>query len=170
MLTLSQCFILIQGFLIAQTTNPSLPLSLTGTWEGYPADSSFRSVLDYQLTPKGKMMLATNELYGKSGKRFAEYEGMYYPQNDSCLYLLIGPNGETHRGSNVLENGHIVHRAIIQPGGRTKSYKSMIVMDGVDAFRYYASYSENEIPPEEVDTSSFILYRRVQKTDMDSKD
>ena len=154
---------LTQGFLFSQPSRSVLPISLVGTWEGYPADSSFKSVLDYQLTPKAKMMLATNELYGKSGELFAEYEGMYYPLNDSCQFLLIGPNGETHNGNTTLEDGHIIHTAIIKPGGRTKSYRSLIVMDGKDAFRYYASYSAEQRPPEEVDMSGFILYRRVHK-------
>ncbi len=134
---------------------------LIGKWEATAQDSTFSSVLEYRLSPKKKLLMATNQLFGKEGQSFGTYEGAYYVEVDRFAYFIAGPNGETHKGNALVQNDTITHLARLLPGKSIKSYKSQLILQGGKLY-YYASYSRESDFPEKVDYSNPLIYSRVE--------
>ncbi len=134
---------------------------MEGKWKGMAKDSSFYSILEYQFSPEGRLLMATNHLYGKSGRLFGVYEGAYLLENNKFIYFLSGPKGETHRGTAEIKKDTLVHKAIIYPGKKTRSYKSEMILNNDQLF-YYANYSTEEKYPEKIDYSSPLIYKRLE--------
>jgi hypothetical protein len=134
---------------------------MEGRWQAVATDSSFTSVLEYRYTSIGKLMLASNHLYGRDGTLFRIYEGIYFIDGENLGYLLSGPNGEIHRGSATFNDQTVTHLARIEPGTGTQTYRSeMILKDG--RLYYYANYSRESEIPETLDYSSPLVYYRIE--------
>lgn len=147
--------------------NPQTSLNnldfILGKWKATSKDSAFTSILEYKFSPKNKLLMATNHLYGKDGKLFAEYEGAYFIEIDEVVYFIAGPNGETHRGKALLDKDKVTHLAQLFPGKGTKSYKSEMVLKDSKLY-YYANYSKNNEIPNHVDHSNPLIYEKLNDT------
>lgn len=139
-----------------------LPLFIEGTWVGYPVDSSFKSVLTYRLSPKGRYFYAENELFNKSNELFRTYEGMYFTENDTLRYHLKGPGNESHSGFAILDGDSLTHSARVSPGTSVRSYISRIIKTDENQFRYFAKYSTQTNPPKELELVNPIIYSRIR--------
>jgi len=135
---------------------------IEGKWKAIAKDSSFSTILEYKFSPEHRLLLATNHLYGKSGKLFGVYEGAYLLENGKFIYFLSGPKGETHKGIAELKNDTLIHRAVLYPGKGTKSYLSEMVLKN-DKLYYYANYSKNVEFPTEIDYSEPLIYYRIKE-------
>lgn len=140
-----------------------MPAFIEGTWVGYPADSSFKSVITYKLSLRGKYLYAENLLYGRDNQLFRTYEGMYFAEGENLKYHLRGSGAETHVGEAFLSNDTLLHVAKIFPAGSTKSYRSAVVKTGENTFSYYANYSSEETPPNSLEFDNPINYIRQPK-------
>lgn len=133
---------------------------LEGTWKAVAKDSTFSSVMKYSFSPKRRFLEVTNQLYGKDGNLFAEYEGFYLIENKKLTFLTAGPRGETHKGYAEISRNTVTHKAKIIPGNSIKSYKSELVLKN-DKLFYYASYSKDEVVPDQVDYSNPLIYDKL---------
>ncbi len=134
---------------------------MVGKWEAHAKDSSFSSVLTYQFSPNKRMLMATNYLYNREGQRFAIYEGAYLFEVDHLAYFVAGPGGETHRGTAETEGDRLIHKARLYPGKKVKSYLSEFRLEG-NSLMYYASYSDQETFPTQVDYSNPLIYIKIE--------
>ena len=138
---------------------------LEGKWKAYPTDSSFFSILKYEYSPEGKLLMATNHLYGKDGQLFRNYEGAYFVDVDKFNYFLSGPHGEVHKGMAFNKNDTLTHLAIINPGKSIKSYKSqMLIKDG--KLYYYANYSKKLEYPKDIDYTNPLIYKKLEEIEI----
>ena len=135
---------------------------LVGKWEAIANDSSFISVLEYKFSPEGRLLFASNHLYGKEGKNLGVYEGAYLLDDQQIIYFLSGPKGETHEGTATIVNDTLVHLASVNPGRYVKTYRSeMVFKDG--RLYYYANYTKEKEYPSNVEYNNPLIY--VRQTD-----
>jgi len=162
--------ILVFSFLScnSQTENKSTELKINdltfieGKWKAIAKDSSFSSILEYKFSPEGRLLLATNHLYGKDGKVFGIYEGAYLLDVDKIIYMLSGPNGETHQGAALVAKDTITHLARINPGKSIKTYKSQMILKN-NYLYYYANYSKESEIPEQLEYKNPLIYERLRE-------
>lgn len=133
---------------------------MVGKWQASPSDSSFRSVMTYRFSENGNLLLATNQLFDKTGKELGTYEGAYYAQDGQLGYYLSGPQGEVHIGQFEPKTNQVVHMAQISPGDRVKTYKSIMEFK-LGKLYYHANYSNSEIVPEHVPLNNPLIYLRL---------
>ncbi len=57
-------------------------------WKATAQDSTFSSVLEYRFSPKKRLLVASNNLYGKEGNLFVEY-GVHILWRSTNLFILL---------------------------------------------------------------------------------
>jgi hypothetical protein len=138
---------------------------MIGSWHAIPADSSFSSIITYQFSEGKDLILTKNQLFDRKGNEIGTYEGAYYAHDGQLGFYVTSPSGEVQIGQFEANPDQVVHRAVVSPGDRVKSYKSIMEFK-LGKLYYHANYSSSTgTIPEHVPLNNPLIYLRLNKED-----
>jgi hypothetical protein len=148
------------------TTTSSMPFfgTLEGTWKGMPTDTSFISILNYQIKNQEYFVSVSNDLMSPDSHIFSHYEGVYFfnPNTSRMEYTTLNKS-EIHSGYCLMRSDTLYHFATVKnTSDKIKAYASAIIVIDDQTLAYFATYAQDERIPELV-LENPLIYKKVKK-------